>query len=130
MKGLGDKLFSGSALAAHKHREIGLCHLLDHLEHAAHGGAGAHEVLEAEIAIDALEQHAMLPLQAGVFKRSLHDDADLIVVERLWHVILRSGLHRLDGDLLGAVRSDHDDGGLGPGRLHLPQNVHAGEALA
>ena len=58
-------------------------------------------------------------------RRAAHHDAQLVVVEGLRHVVLGAGLHRLDGDLLGAVGGDHHHGGLGAQLLGDPQDVHA-----
>ncbi len=127
---LRDELLPGAALAAHEHREIGLRDLLDQLEDPPHGRARADQVLEAQVAIDALEQQPVLALEPRALQRTAHDQADLVVVERLGDVVLGAGLHRLHGDLLVAVRRDHDDGGLGPRLLHGAQDVHARNAAA
>jgi hypothetical protein len=53
---LRDQLLARAALAAHEHGEVGLGDLLDRREHALHRGARADQVLEAVLALDALEQ--------------------------------------------------------------------------
>jgi hypothetical protein len=127
---LGDELLAGAALAADQHREIGLGDLLDRLEDLAHRAALADQVLEAVLALDPLEQHAVLALKLGALERMSHHDAQLLVVEGLGQVVLGALLHGLDRDFLAAVRGDHHDRRLGTRLAARPQHVHAGDPAA
>ena len=122
---LRDQLLARPAVTAHEHAQIGLRDLLDHLKDLAHGGTRANQVLEAVLALDALEQHAVLALQPCPFECPRHHHAQLFVVEGLGDVVLRPLLHRLHRDLLGAVRRDHDNRGLRATLLRRAQHVHA-----
>ena len=130
MQRLRDQLLARAALAAHEHGEVRLGDLADRLEDALHRRARADQVLEGVLALHALEQLAVLARHARALERALHDQADLLVVERLRDVVLRARLHRLDRDLLGAVRGDHHHHGLGAQALGLAQHVETGGPVA
>jgi hypothetical protein len=125
-----DELLPGAALAADEHGEVGLRDLLDRLEHALHRGARADQVLEAEIAGEPRAQPAVLAGEPRAFERASHDEADLVVVERLGNVVLGPELHRLDRDLLAAVRRDHHHRRLGLGVAGGAQDVHPARPVA
>jgi hypothetical protein len=128
--GLRDELLAGPALAPDEHRQVRLRHLLDLLEDAAHRSARADHRAQAVVAPDSLEQQPVLVLEAPSLEGARHDEADLVVVEGLRHVVLGAGLHRLDRDLLGPVCRDHHHGSLGARGLDRPQDVHAGGRAA
>ncbi len=130
MNGLRDQLLAGATLPADEHREIGLRHLLDGLEDLPHRGSRAHQVLEAVVALDPLEQHAVLAHEPRSLERAGDDHTELLGVEGLGHVVLRAKLHRLDRDLLRAVGRDHDHGRLGTMLLGRLQHVHAARTPA
>ena len=127
---LRDELFSGSALAPHEHRQVGLRDLLDLREHVAHRRARADHGPEPVVPTDALEQHPVLPREAGAIERAGDDEAHLVVVERLRNVVLGARLHRLHGDLLRSVCRDEDHGRIGVRFLRGAQHVHTGRRSA
>ena len=123
---VGDQLLAGAARAADQHREVGRRHLADHVEHALHGGALADQVLEAIRVRRLLLKQPQIAAQRHALEHALDHQLELVVVERLRHVVGGAELHRLDGDLLRAVGGDHDDRGVGRVLLDPAQQVHAG----
>ena len=127
---LRHQLLAGARLAADQHGEVGLRDLPDRLEHRAHARPAAHQVPHAELALDARAQQAVLARELRALERAPDDQADLVVVEGLRDVVLGAELHRLDRDLLAAVRGDHHDRRLGLALARAAHHVEAGGAVA
>src|SRR6185295_8388364 len=72
---VGDQLLAGAALAADQHRHVGIGHLGDDIEDAAHARAAADDLLEAEVALHLLEQAAVIALQLHRLEDAPDDDA-------------------------------------------------------
>ena len=69
----------------------------------------------------------MLAREARAIERAADDETNLVVVERLRDVVLRAGLHRLDGDFFRAVRGHEDHRAFLGARLRRREHVHAAE---
>jgi hypothetical protein len=126
---VGDQLLARPALAADEHGDVGVGHLGDGLEDARHRGTAADDLLEPERALDLGEEAAVVAPEQHVLHHAADDDAQLVVVEGLREVVLGPELHRLHGDLLRAVRRDHDRRGVRIGAAQMLEHAHAADAV-
>jgi hypothetical protein len=92
-----DDLFPRAALAAHEHRRVGAGDVLDVLLHARHARRMGHEALRRHEARDDAAQRGDLDLELAPFRRTLHEQHELVGVDRLLQEVERAGLHRGDG---------------------------------
>ena len=125
MERVGHQLLAGAAGAADQDRHVGVGDAIDGLEQPVHGRAGPDDVLEPVRLAHLLEEPAMVAAEQYAFNHAPHDDAQLVVVEGLGHVVRRAQLHRLHRGLLRAVRGDHDDGQVGIERAGALEDLHA-----
>ena len=123
-----DELLAGAALAAHQHGDVGVGDLVDGLEDALHRGASPDD-LAGERALHLLEQAAVIALEPRVLHHAAHQHAQLVVVEGLRQIVGGAVLHRLHGDLLGAVGGDHDDGRIRIDAPRVLEHLHAVDVL-
>ncbi len=123
--GIRDELLAGAARTADQDGEIGVGDLPHDVEHALHRGALPEDALEAVRARHLLLEAREIPAERDAFEDALDHQLELVVVERLRHVVGRAELHRLDRGALRAVCGDHDDGGLGRVLADPAEHVHA-----
>src|SRR5881397_4144984 len=124
-----DQLLAGTAPAADQHGHVGVGDLVDGLEEPAHGRALPDDLLEAEGALHLLEEPAVVAAQQHGVHHAAHDQAQLVVVEGLRHVVDGAELHRLHGDLLRAVGGDHDDRQVRVDAARVLEHLHAADAV-
>ena len=84
----GEQFFSGSGLSGEKHASVRPRDERGLLEGVLKDGAGADHPWAIT---DDLPKPFVLPLQAGLFKRILHDDEHLFAAERLFQKIESAG---------------------------------------
>ncbi len=126
--GARDQLLARAGLAEDQDVRLRPRRLLHQLEHLRHGGAAAHDVLEAQGLLELLAQVSVLDLEAPVPEGALGRDAKLIHREVLREVVERPLLDRGHRRLDGREPGDHDDGQRGIDLVGAPeerQPVHA-----
>ena len=83
----GDQLLAGAGLAHHQHVDVGVGHLLDRVEHLAHGRAAADHVVEAVGPLDLAAQQFVLGLEPPPAQQPLGRLPQRCRLERLGQVI-------------------------------------------
>ncbi len=76
VKGPGDQLLAGAALAGDQHGAVGICDLLDHVEDTPQSRAGSDDVLEAVALVELALEDPVLGLEAAVFDGLFHEPSD------------------------------------------------------
>ncbi len=121
----GDQLLADAALAQDEDRDARagrpLAQPLDH----GHGGRGADQLLEGDLAGRLLLEAIDLALQVAHLQRVADRDHDPLRRGRLDEEVLRAGLHGLDHGVDAAGGGQHDDGLHEAARAHLLQRLQA-----
>src|SRR5690606_20738606 len=104
-----DELLAGTALAGDEHGRRMARDLRRDLERLRHRGRLRDDLAVAPPGAAFLAQARPLAAQRLALLRLLKDEDELIRAERLRQVVVRTALHRLDGELGAAVRGHHDD---------------------
>ncbi len=151
MDGARDEVLARAGLAGEQHRRVGLGDLLHHVEDALHGGARAHQLVEAVAALHLAAQVEVLGAQALVgarerarelrvlggepvgLERALHVEAQLVGVPGLLDVAVDVAfVHRVHDRVQVRVAGEHDAHGAGldrDGALQELGAAHAGHHL-
>lgn len=121
----GRQLFAGAALAEDHHRRRRIGNLSNHVDDLAHARRAGDDPLHAKAIVE-------LPLEAGVLLEDLvalaglaHCHEDLLLVERLGHVVEGPELDRFDRRVDGAMGGDDDDRRLGRQFRQGPEQLDA-----
>ena len=104
-----DQFLAHAALAADEDGGLELGDLRDRPEDVAHGGALGEDRLELMLAANLLLQGPVLAAQRLALLGLAEGQDDLVRLERLAHVVVRAGLHGLEGEIDVPVRAHHDD---------------------
>ena len=108
-----DELLPGAALALNQDRRAARGRLDDEVEHAAHRGPAADDVVEVTVPLlVVLSECAILVHQMPSLERVLHHDQHFVVLERFGDVVKSAALHRRNGVLDRGVSRHHDDSQL------------------
>jgi len=81
---------------------------VDQIEHLAHRGAVADDVVER--GAHRFAERARLAPELRFVQRAAHEERELLDAKRLGHIMIRAAPDRLDGRVDGAERGHHDDG--------------------
>ncbi len=120
---LRDQFLAGAAFALDQDRGAARRDLPDAVVDLDHGRRVADEIFQSELLVELLAQLPVLGLDLARMERTHEDRLQLLEVERLGDVIVRAALHRLHGDLLGAVGGHENRHGRTRNRLRLAQHV-------
>ena len=102
------EFFARATLAGDEHRRLVVGDLGDGPEDVLHGLALGQDLLELVLFADLLAQRAILAPQGFALLCLAQGEDDLVVLERLLHVVVRTGLDRLERVVDIAVRAHHD----------------------
>ena len=110
MKGAGDDLLAGAALAGDEHGRLGVAEAGEELVDLAHRGAVAKERVVAW-AFGGLGAKALhLLVQSTMGGRALDRDREDVLFDGLADEVVRTRTDRGDGGVEAAKRGDDDDG--------------------
>ena len=124
----GQQFFAGSGLAADQHRGVSLRPPGTRFpEHGPARATGPMMLSNPYFSSRALRRIAHLLDQPLVLERAVHDEDQLLVVDRLGDVVVGARLHGLDGRLHRAEGRDHHDGRLRMLGTDLLEQFHPGD---
>ncbi len=126
----GDKLLAGPALAEHQHGGLGLGDVVDQLQHLSHGRALTDNFIARGHFVDRAAEPDVFLVQAALGQRLGDDEAQLLGVDRLRHVVRRAELQRLDRRIDRRECRNHHDDRPRPAAADLFEQldaVHAGQ---
>src|SRR5210317_1332450 len=110
MNSAGDQLLAGAAFTLNQHGAgVAFGDLANHVEDLLHVTTFADDVIDAELAFLGGTEVSNFLTQLTGLKSLLDNDGQLIEVERLVDVVMRSKPHRLDGRFKHAKSRDHND---------------------
>jgi hypothetical protein len=124
-----DQLLAGAAFALDQDGAVGVGHLVDQIVDDLHFAARADDVVELVFVFELLSQVGVFLPRTLELERALHRHLQLVDLERLRHIAVRSHFHRLDRGIDRGVGSNEDDERLLVIFLNVAQNVEPAHRL-
>ena len=109
----GDQLLARARLAHDQHVDVGVGHLLDRVEHLAHGRAAADHVVEAVGPLDLPAQQFVLGFQPPAAQQPAGAVRQHLRIDRLGQVVARAQAQAGGGRFQVRPGRDHDHRQLG-----------------
>src|ERR1019366_3838915 len=120
----GHELLSGARVARDEDGRRRPADARNEVEKRPHLARNAYDARRG-VSFGSLLERDVLVDEAFLLERAPDDELELLDVEGLGDVVVRSGLERFDRRLRGGVRRDHDDGGFPARFAHLLEDVEA-----